>query len=124
MKYLVLIYGNPLTWAHPIYLNDPAFLALPPAERAAIHDRAEKLRDAITESGELLGGEMLDAPTTARTVRVRARQKIVTDGPYAETKEQLAGFVILDCATPERAAEIAAAIPDARFTGIELRPMI
>ncbi|MFI5956447.1 YciI family protein [Cryptosporangium sp. NPDC051539] len=123
MKYLVLIYANPVTWAHPMYLNDPAFLALPPDERDAIRQRAEALRKELVDSGELLGGEMLAAPSRARTVRVRGKKKLVTDGPYAEAKEQLAGYVILDCATAERATEIVATIPDARFSGIEIRPL-
>ncbi|HEX6471995.1 MAG TPA: YciI family protein [Streptosporangiaceae bacterium] len=123
MRYLLLIYSNPDNWEHPVFLQNPGFLALPAAERAALTEQAEALRREITESGELVAGVALADSATARTIRVRDGVPIATDGPYVETKEHLAGYVVLDCDTQERADEIAARIPDARFAAIEVRPI-
>jgi hypothetical protein len=75
----------------------------------------------LSASGELVTGLALDAPSTARTYRWAGKRPVSTDGPYAESKEQLAGFFVLDCATRARAEELAA-----KFAGpgdvIELRP--
>lgn len=124
MKYLVLIYSNPDQWEHPLYLRDRRFHALPPEERAAIVEQAEALRREIQQSGELVAGMALGPPSSARTVRVRNGVTLVTDGPFAEAKEHLAGFNLLDCESAERAAELAARIPDARFAAVEVRPLV
>ncbi|WP_345366462.1 YciI family protein [Saccharopolyspora cebuensis] len=123
VKYLLLIYSNPENWEHPTYLRAPEFLALPEEERAELTRQAEAGHAEITESGELLGGQALAAPSLSRTVRVRDGTLAATDGPFIETKEQLAGYLVVDCASPERAAEIAARIPDARFAAVEVRPL-
>lgn len=123
MKYLLLIYGNPLNWEHPLFLRDPRFLALPEEERETLTARATALHEEITESGELLEGRALGDPAHARTVRVRDGITATTDGPFVEAKEQLAGYLLVDCDRPERAAEIAAGIPDARFAAVEVRPV-
>ncbi|WP_067488451.1 YciI family protein [Actinomadura hibisca] len=120
MKYLLLIYSNPESWEHPMFERDPEFLALAQAEREEIIQGAEDVFAEISESGELVGGVALADP--AGTVTVRAT--VVTDGPYLEAKEQLAGYFVLDCASPERAAEIAARFPDARFGAVEIRPIV
>jgi hypothetical protein len=65
----------------------------------------------------------LAAPNTTKVVRVREGVRGVTDGPYSEAKEQLAGFFLVDVDTPERAEEIAARIPEAQFFAVELRPI-
>ncbi|MQA11799.1 MAG: YciI family protein [Pseudonocardiaceae bacterium] len=78
----------------------------------------------IEESGELIGGEPLADPNTTKTVRVRNGVPSTTDGPFAETKEQLAGYFLLECASLERATEIAARFPDARFNPVEVRPVM
>ncbi|MPZ84852.1 MAG: YciI family protein [Actinophytocola sp.] len=124
MKYLLLIYGNTENWGHPMFLRNPAFLALPANERAELARQAEALREEITESGELVVGAALADPVTARTARPRDGVPATTDGPYLEAKEQLAGYFVLDCDSPERAAEIAARFPDARFTAVEVRPIM
>jgi hypothetical protein len=124
MRYLMLIYTNAENWAHPSYGQDPAFLALPEEEQDALHAQAEALRREITQSGELVGGTALSAPALTRSVRVRGGLPATTDGPFLEAKEQLAGYFILDCESAERAEEIAARIPDARFAGVELRPIM
>ncbi|HEU5155490.1 MAG TPA: YciI family protein [Streptosporangiaceae bacterium] len=124
MKYLLLIYGNQENWEHPLFVRHPDFLALPAGEQEELTRQAAALRRELTESGELLGGEALADSVTGRTVRVRAGVPVVTDGPYVEAKEQLAGYIVVDCADLERASEIAARIPDARFTAVEVRPIV
>jgi len=75
-------------------------------------------RDAFIMS-EALGG-----PATARTVRLREGRTLVSDGPFAETKEALGGLYILDCADLDQALEYAAKIPDAQFGSVEVRPLV
>lgn len=79
--------------------------------------------DTIRESGHRLGGEALQPVETAATVRVRNGQMSITDGPFAETKEQLAGFYLIDAATMDEAIKIASRIPPARVGSIEVRPV-
>ncbi|MEW2355369.1 YciI family protein [Spirillospora sp. NPDC029432] len=124
MKYLLMIYSNAENWEHPIYLRDPRFLALPEAEREALAARAGELHREITESGELISGTPLGPPSATRTVRGRDGVPVPTDGPFLEAKEQLADYFVIDVAGPERAAEIAARFPDARFGAVEIRPIM
>ncbi|MDL4771316.1 MULTISPECIES: YciI family protein [Thermomonosporaceae] len=121
---MLLIYGNPENWGHPMFLNVPESLALPAAERAGMTARFEELIKEITESGELVGAEPLADPLNTRTVRVRGGVAATTDGPFVEAKEQLAGYFVVDCESPGRAAEIAARLPDARFAAVEVRPVM
>ncbi|SFB14079.1 Uncharacterized conserved protein [Amycolatopsis marina] len=121
MKYLLLIYANPTTWQHPLFLHPQGGLSSDEAER--LRARFHALLKEITESGELVGGEPLAAPALSRTVRKGAGAPAVTDGPFAETKEQLAGYFLLDCASLERATEIAARFPDAEQCAVEVRPL-
>jgi hypothetical protein len=79
--------------------------------------------DAFRASGVMVGGEALHPVTTSATVRVRNGQVTVTDGPFAETKEQLAGFYLLEAASLEEAVQLAAKIPPARTGSIEVRPV-
>ncbi len=124
MKYLLLIYSNPESWEHPMFLRNPGFLALPKDEREQLAEQAEELRREITESGELVVGAALADPANTRTTRVRDGVPAITDGPYLEAKEQLAGYFVVDCESPERATEIAARFPDARFSAVEVRPIM
>jgi hypothetical protein len=125
MKYLLLIYSNsPERWEHPIFLRTPEFQALPEDERAELVERAEALHREIVESGEFVVGTALADPTLTRTARPRDGVPAITDGPYVEAKEQLAGYFVIDCDSPERAAEIAAGFPDARFGAVEIRPVM
>ena len=113
MKYMLLIYNNPATYQ-----------AWPEEERAAIFGEVDALMNELSESGELVGGEALADPSNTRTVRVRDGVPAITDGPFAEAKEQLAGYLIVECERPERAAEIAARWPDARYFAMEVRPVM
>lgn len=124
MRYLLLVYSNPENWEHPMFLRDPQFLALPQEQRDKLTRQADDLYKEITESGELVVGTALADPVNTMTVRVREGVAATTDGPFSEAKEQLAGYFVLDCDSPERAAEIAAKFPDAQFTAVEVRPIM
>jgi hypothetical protein len=121
VKYVVLIYSNPVNWGHPSFLRTPEGLALSDAERDQMTRDLQELITELEASGELVEVAALADPRTVRTVQVRGRERITTDGPYLETKEHLAGLFIIDCSTPERAEEIAARFPEAQFSAVELR---
>jgi hypothetical protein len=89
-------------------------------EGARYRDFAE---DAARD-GVLAGGEVLDHPSTATVVRLRHGQTLLTDGPFAETKEQLTGYFVFECENLDRALALAARIPGARHGAIEVRPLL
>ena len=122
MKYLLLIHSNPITWGHPSFLHTEEGRALPKKARDALAAQLDKLLDELHDSGELVTAVPLDPPSSTRVVRVRKGVRATTDGPYSEAKEQLAGVFLIDVATPERAEEIAATIPEAQFVAVEVRP--
>ena len=109
MKYMLLIYDN----ADTRETADEALGA-----------EVDALLAELTESGELVGGEALADPSNTRTVRVRDGVPAVTDGPLAEAKEHFGGYLIVDVETAERADEIAARWPNARFAAMEVRPLM
>ena len=80
--------------------------------------------DDIKSSGHFVAGDALQPTDTATTVRVRDGETLVTDGPFAETKEQLGGYYLLECASLEEAIEKAAKIPSAKDGSIEIRPIM
>lgn len=121
MKYLIMIYSNPATWEHPMFLHQHE--SLPPEERNAQLTAFRELMTEIATSGELVSTEALADPATSRVIRFRDGVPAVTDGPFADAKEQMAGYFVVDCATPERAAEIASRFPDARYGAVEVRPV-
>jgi hypothetical protein len=108
-----MIYSNPVTWD-----------ALSEPERAAMMTEAETIMSELVESGEWVGGAALADPANSLSVRVRGEAPAVTDGPYLEAKEYLAGYCVVECESIERATEIAARWPDARYTGLEVRPIM
>jgi hypothetical protein len=113
VKYMLLIYNNPATyegWSEE--------------ERAALFGEVDAIMQELTESGELIGGEALADASNSRTVRVRDGVVATTDGPFAESKEQLAGYLMVDCETPERAVDIASRWPDAKYFAMEVRPVM
>ncbi len=113
MKYMLLIYGNEENWE-----------AVPPEEFAEIIRRTDALNQELFESGELVGAYGVADQVNAKVVRVTAGAPAVTDGPYAEAKEYLGSFTIVDCDSLERALEIAARNPAARYWGVEVRPLM
>ena len=123
MKYVVLIYSNPVNWGDPSFLRTPEGLELSDAERERMTHDLQELIMELEARGELIEVAALADPRTVRTVQVRGRERITTDGPYLEAKEHLAGLFIIDCSTPERAEEIAARFPEAQFSAVEVRPI-
>jgi hypothetical protein len=106
--------------------NRPGFVTeLTEQERGALFGEVDALMAELTESGELVGGQGLADPSQARTVRQRDGRPVASDGPFIESKEQFGGYVAVDCATQERALEIAARWPDVRYGGaIEVRAIM
>jgi hypothetical protein len=107
-------------------LNPAAFDALTDAQREEIMAGHQVFMDTIKASGEMVETLALAEPARSAVVRVRDGVPVVTDGPYLESKEFMGGYYIVDCATRERALELAALIPDAGVEGlgIEVRPIV
>jgi hypothetical protein len=108
VKYVILIHSNPRPWGHPTSDFLAEHQALPPEQRQALQAEFEAVLTEMSERGELVGGEALADPASARLYRWEAGQQLVTDGPYAEAKEHLAGFFLIDVESRERAEELAA----------------
>jgi len=113
MQYLLLIYHS-----------EAGFEKTSESDRAAIYQEFGKLREDLTAKGKFLGGNQLGLTKTANSVRVRDGKRVVTDGPFAETKEQLGGYFLVEAASQDEAIAIAARIPSARNGTIEVRPVV
>ena len=114
MKYVILLYSNPESrqlWA-----------GLSDAERVAGLGVYAELNADLVASGELVSSESLDEPVETKTVIVRDGVAMATDGPFAEVKEHLAGFYVVDVESLDRVLEIVARIPEAAFGVTEVRP--
>jgi len=98
-------------------------LARSPEENAASYAKFVAFQDEMSERGILLGGERLRPTTDATTVRVQNGEVLTSDGPFAETKEQVGGYYLVDAKDLDDAVEIAAKIPAASFGSIEVRPI-
>jgi hypothetical protein len=116
VKYLILIYGNPESRAIWEGFSD--------AERVEGMAYYASLNEELAAAGEYIVSERLAYPEHAKRVHVREGQTMTTDGPFAEVKEHLAGFYLLDVESPERAVEIAARIPEAGLGLVEVRPIM
>jgi hypothetical protein len=112
MEFLLLIYYSEAKWEK-----------LTPADHAALYQEYGQLREELTGKGKFLGGSQLRLTTTATSVRVRDGKRVVTDGPFAETKEQLGGFFLVNASDQDEAIAIAARIPSARNGTIEVRQL-
>jgi hypothetical protein len=113
MKYLLTIYGDERRW------ND-----ISPEEGQRIMDAYWAFGAEIEAAGAFVAGEGLQPTATATTVRVRDGERLLTDGPFAETKEQLGGFYMLECKDLDEAIEWAAKIPGASTGSVEVRPVM
>jgi hypothetical protein len=94
------------------------------AEMAGLMQEYFAYTDSLTQRGALKDGAPLDPVRTARTVRVRDGQALVVDGPFAETKEQLGGFYMVECDTIDQAVEAAKMCPGAKWGSVEVRPVM
>ncbi len=111
MKYLLLIYF------------DDAWAKLPLTERQEIYHGQTQVADQLTAAGQYLSGHPLHPPSTATSVRVRDGKRLLTDGPFAETREQLGGYMLIDVDNLDEAIAIAARGPVARVGTVEVRPV-
>src|ERR671915_2255707 len=113
MKYLCLIYENEKGWEQ-----------MPKDQADAVMGEYFAFTDGIRKTGQYVGGDALHPTQTATTVRVRNGKTLTTDGPFAETKEQLGGFYLVEAKDLNEAIQVAARIPSARFGAIEVRPVV
>ena len=114
MKYLALIYGDADRWE-----------TMDEGQQEAMRDQYRAFAEDAGRRGALVGGFELDGPATATTLRSGDNGPIVSDGPFAETKEQLGGYFLLECGSLDDAIELASKIPAARHDGaVEVRPVL
>jgi hypothetical protein len=113
MKYLLTLWGDESAWSE-----------LSPEDAKADMDRWAAFDKDVESAGVLLGGEGLQPTSTATTVRVKGGEHLVTDGPFAETKEQLGGYYLLNCRDLDEAIAWARKIPARNDGSIEIRPVI
>jgi hypothetical protein len=113
VEYMLLIYTNEHEWAN-----------LPDDERNAIIRQYFGLTNEMRDHGVYITGAPLQPTATATTVRIREDEHLVTDGPFAETKEQLGGYFLIEADSDQEAQEWAAKIPAVRYGSIEVRPVL
>jgi hypothetical protein len=113
MKYLLLIYENEGAWA-----------SMPEAEQGKVYQEYKAYSQSVRASGHYLAGQALQPVSTATTVRVKSGKTLTTDGPFAETREQLGGFYMVEAKDLDEAIGLAARIPAARSGCIEVRPIL
>jgi hypothetical protein len=112
MKYMLLIYHDDNDWANTSQ-----------SERQQIYGEYRQLIEDLRSRGKYLAGNELQPAATASSVRVRDGKSLVTDGPFAETREQVGGFFMIEAKDVQEATSIAARIPSARVGAIEVRPV-
>lgn len=112
MKYLCLVYGE-----------EKALEAMSAGETQACIDESNAYDETLRRSGHLIAAHALKSTAAATTVQVRDGDTIMTDGPFAETKEQLLGFILIDARDRDDALQVASRIPLARVGCIEVRPV-
>jgi hypothetical protein len=113
VKYMLLIYHDEKRW------NEIA-----ESERQQIYGEFRRLREDLQSRGQFLDGSQLQPSTTATSIRVRNDKQLVTDGPFAETHEQLGGYFLIEAGNLDEATAIAARIPSARTGTVEVRPLM
>ena len=112
MKVMALIYGDQSRWD-----------SFSDADKESVYASYRAFADEAREAGVMVGGAELASTRDATTVRVRGDETLVTDGPYAEVKEALGGYFVLECASLDEAFEYAAKIPGAEHGAVEVRPI-
>jgi hypothetical protein len=116
VKYLILIYSNPASREIWEGFSDD--------QRAEGYRYYAALTEELAAAGELIVSEALADPSLTTRVSVRDGQTLTSDGPFAETKELVGGFFLLECESHERAVEIAARVPEAELGLVEVRPVL
>lgn len=112
MQYVLLIYGN-----------QDAVDNFSDEERGRYFQAYGAFEQEVQQRDIKTGGQPLQPTSTATTIRVRNGESLITDGPFAETKEQLAGFYVLECENLDEAIALASKMPDAQYGAIEIRPV-
>jgi hypothetical protein len=110
MKYMLLIYADEQAWTEP--------------ERQACYGESTELAHSLNSKGQFVSASPLQPVATATSVQVRNGKRIVTDGPFAETREQLGGYFMIDAKNLDEAIDIAGRIPGARKGTVEIRPVV
>jgi hypothetical protein len=110
MKYMLLIYGDEQVWTD--------------AEREQCYQDSTQLTHELKARGHYLGASPLQSVSTATSVQVRSGKRLITDGPFAETREQLGGYFMVEARNLDEAIEIAARIPGAQKGTVEIRPVV
>ena len=113
MKYLLLIHDEEKSWGK-----------LSEADRTQMLSEYRQFSESLKAAGQYISGSQLQPTSTATSVRVRNGKRMVTDGPFAETKEQLGGYYLVEAKDLDEAIGLAARIPSARFGTIEVRPLV
>jgi len=113
MKYMLLIYDEEQTWAK-----------LSEAERKQIYAEYGQFSQQVKASGHYVTGAQLQPISAATSVRVRNGKRLLTDGPFAETREQLGGYYLVEAKNLDEALSLAERIPSARLGTIEVRPLV
>ncbi|HEY7401522.1 MAG TPA: YciI family protein [Actinomycetota bacterium] len=113
MKYALLIYGD-----------EAGIEAASHDDRSAMYEEYDKYANWLVERGWMRGGDELASTKSATTVRVRDGEVLSTDGPFAETKEQLGGYFLIECDDLDQAIEAAGKLPGAKRGSIEVRPIL
>jgi hypothetical protein len=113
MKFMLLLWGDEGQWAD-----------MSEEESAAEMGRWEAYSNELIAAGAMVSGEGLQPSATSRTLRIENGERMVTDGPFAETKEQLGGFYVIECESLDQALEWAAKVPSAERGSTEVRPVI
>ena len=110
MKYMLLIYGDEQAWTE--------------SERRECYGESTQLAHELKSRGQFLATSPLQSVSTATSVQVRNGKRLVTDGPFAETREQLGGFFMVEATNLDKAIDIAGRIPGARKGTVEIRPVV
>jgi hypothetical protein len=113
MQYMLLIYDDPSTWE-----------AMSEDDRNGVMGEYMAYTQELRDAGKLVAGDALQPTSTAKSVRIREGELSTTDGPFAETKEALGGYYLIDVESEDEALEWAKKIPSARFGTIEVRPIV
>jgi hypothetical protein len=113
MQYMLLIYSA-----------DGAWEASSEDEQKAMYAEYGKFTEDLRSSGAMVSGDELEGASAAKTVTVKDGKRLVTDGPFAETKESLGGYYVVECDTEDQAVEWASKIPAARYGKVEVRPVV